>query len=172
MAFGVAHGLECPECGGETHVTQTARANDNAIFVRRRRCKNPDCTFSGITAEDWIPKGLTSMERLDDNARWRRILYDRRRFGYTGQTSGHPRDSDTLKITMKVTHPPDGCLIPEHPHNQLAQAAGNERVPRSPANQPHTNGVRHQDRREGKGLEPDPPAAPEHDLLVVSGEPQ
>ena len=89
MPYGEARGLQCPACRiGSTRAAKTGRANDQSIFLRWRKCDNEECGFTGHTFEPWY-EGAT-IEQMDEDIRFSRMMREREKRGYHGIQSGHP----------------------------------------------------------------------------------
>lgn len=81
MTAGIAKGLDCPnECGGATRPVNTGRANDGAIYVRKRQCDL--CGFVGFTFETWF-EGATHTQ-MDDDLKFYHRMRERSKKGYHG----------------------------------------------------------------------------------------
>ena len=110
MPFGEARGLQCPACKiGQCRTAKTGRANDQAIFLRWRKCDNEECNFTGYTFETWY-EGAT-IEQMDEDIRFSRLMRERKKNGYHGINCGHPTSVARFgPINYTVRRAPSGLI--------------------------------------------------------------
>lgn len=105
MTAGTARGLDCPnDCGGTTRPNNTGRANDGAIYLRKRTCDN--CGFIGYTFETWF-EGATHSQ-MDDELKFYHRMVERKKKGYHGIKTNPGKPSIRFSsIHYKLVRPLD-----------------------------------------------------------------